>query len=885
MDFLEISKYGNSAEDYLISVVVLVVSVFASRWAYSILRKTFCEWVFEVQNALDKENLYRLSNLATYLIAVAGFFYAQNRLNFSEEVSTWLDLTPLLLGQIIFLLILANILGPVAEVVSIRSMKEVERRDQKYLQAQKQAIERIKRHIRGLTGLLLLLIPSLTIATSVTFVPIVIWGVIPLFVLIALLFCFRIILAMKRQFKRSETVEVSHETPAAPEASVIVEDPDLELKDSIVKFFLDIYRHRLRALKGDPAEIRLVDAQSFAPNYIYELRVMKSGDWYTRRMTIGPIGEETGSRSKCFYVIYDYHIVIKIPPTPINDLNKYTEILKKERTIVRQLAMTECIVPGASVVLKLIQRFSRRADLALEGGEDDYMKLLNIFSELQKYLRIGDTFAFFMDLSKYYFLGHIIQNLHDMEKKVHEEIHRQSEVVGDFSTFEDRYGREDIPFFLEIGKLYTKYELGLKNLLQKFNIVSSPSRDQIKKWFFLHLVGDRVTEVEKDLEAQFIAELNRFLDGIISENHKTIQTYRESVKKSIHTAAFTQNKASMEGIVTNLLELLAHLKKKRVAMRDLKPDNLLVAGDRDRYPGFLAYPGEYKIGLIDVETAVVLANSENEAIEQPPLGGTPQYATPSHFFSNEVLAQRYESLSMVLHLQDWHGVIGIIYRTITGLPLFEKTARILTTIIKTMGEYKGKENEHFHSVNEMFWNSAVTEFRGKVTAKKVTLKSLSITVLDQARKMFKDFVLEKKRIIDDQIQKCVNSRNVPMSAKDRQVLLTCSYEKTNRFRKRWQNKAEAQARPGIDKSQILSLLDELAKRKLQLERQEKMLKLLENSSVEISAYELLEFMFELVLNRMYGEEWEWLVVGDWSDTAYQNTDTSSQSTLAITSEM
>ena len=151
--------------------------------------------------------------------------------------------------------------------------------------------------------------------------------------------------------------------------------------------------------------------------------------------------------------------------------------------------------------------------------------------------------------------------------------------------------------------------------------------------------------------------------------------------------------------------------------------------------------------------------------------------------------------------------------------------------------------------------------------------------------MFKGFVLEEKRIIDDQIQKCVNSRNVPMSAKDRQVLLTCSYEKTNQFRKRWQHKTEAQSRPGIDKSQILSMLDELAKRKLQLERQAKMLKLLENSGVEISAYELLEFMFELVLNRMYGEEWEWLVVGDWSDTASQNTDPSSQSTLAITSEM
>jgi hypothetical protein len=547
--------------------------------------------------------------------------------------------------------------------------------------------------------------------------------------------------------------------------------------------------------------------------------------------------------------------------------------------------MKECIVPGASVVLKLIQRFSRRADLALEGDEDDYMKLLNIFSELQKYLRIGDTFAFFMDLSKYYFLGHIIQGLHDIEKKVHEEIHRQSELVGDFLKFEDRYGREDIPFFLEIEKLYIKYELGLKKLLQQFNIVSSPSRDQIKKWFFVHLVGDRVTEVEKDFDAQFIVELNRLVDGIISENHRTIKAYQENIKKSIHASAFTQNKASMEGIVTNLLELLAHLKTKRVAMRDLKPDNLLVAGDRDKYPGFLAYPEGYKIGLIDVETAVVMANSESGAIEQPPLGGTPQYATPSHFFSNEVLDHSYESLSMVLHLQDWHGVISIIYRTITGLPLFERTAKILPTIIKTMGEYKGKEKEHFHSVNEIFWKSAITEFQEKLTAREETLKSLSITVLDQARKMFRGFVLDEKRTIDDQIQQCVNSRNVPMSAKDRQVLLTCSYEKTDQLRKKWENTAEAQTRSGIDTSQILSLLGELGRLKLQLERQEKMLKLLEHSGVDISAYELLEFMFELVLRRMYGEEWEWLVVGDWSDAAYKTGDLSSQSTIAVTSEI
>ena len=40
-------------------------------------------------------------------------------------------------------------------------------------------------------------------------------------------------------------------------------------------------------------------------------------DWAKRRMTIGPLGEESGSKSKCYYVIYDIHMVVKIPVRPI----------------------------------------------------------------------------------------------------------------------------------------------------------------------------------------------------------------------------------------------------------------------------------------------------------------------------------------------------------------------------------------------------------------------------------------------------------------------------------------------------------------------------------------------------------------------------------------
>ena len=134
------------------------------------------------------------------------------------------------------------------------------------------------------------------------------------------------------------------------------------------------------------------------------------------------------------------------------------EILKNERRIFKQLSMKECIIPTASAILKLIQRFSDKADLPPEESEDDYRRLLNTFSELQKYLKIGNTFVFFMDLSKYYFLGHIIQAFHDREKRVQDEISRQAEIVGDFLRCENKYGDENIPAFLEVEKLYTRYD-------------------------------------------------------------------------------------------------------------------------------------------------------------------------------------------------------------------------------------------------------------------------------------------------------------------------------------------------------------------------------------------------------------------------------------------
>ena len=110
--------------------------------------------------------------------------------------------------------------------------------------------------------------------------------------------------------------------------------------------------------------------------------------------------------------------------------------------------------------------------------------------------------------------------------------------------------------------------------------------------------------------------------------------------------------------------MLFHLKKKHTAIRDLKPDNMFLAGNSDNPDFFLTSPEQYKPGLIDLETSVNLG--ETETLQQPILAGTPHYATPSHIFENHVLKEVFNDLPRTLYLQDWFAAVGIIYTVVTG---------------------------------------------------------------------------------------------------------------------------------------------------------------------------------------------------------------------------
>ena len=68
----------------------------------------------------------------------------------------------------------------------------------------------------------------------------------------------------------------------------------------IVRFFLDLFKYQIGAEPDAPTEFVPLMSKTTGPNHIYELRVKHMEDWTKRRMTMGPLGEESGSKSKCY---------------------------------------------------------------------------------------------------------------------------------------------------------------------------------------------------------------------------------------------------------------------------------------------------------------------------------------------------------------------------------------------------------------------------------------------------------------------------------------------------------------------------------------------------------------------------------------------------------
>jgi hypothetical protein len=859
MNHLQAYLFGNTVEDWLISIAIFVSSLFIAKYACRVLRQAVSKWAPRAKIQIGEEPAIRACALITWAIPITGFVLGTSRLILNQHLSFWVPRIVLISSQIVFLLILVNIVPPLANMAFHRHLERVASESLQYHQQEKRSVEAMTKHVKQLASILLILVPLLTILSGIHKAPMAIWALPVLVILVKLARCYKIILKASRGLKGNVAAETTDKALAASGVSPGEDDPGPCTRETVVAFFLSLFKHQLGVPEAAPSACVPVEHKPFAGNYIYELRVQAGNHLRTRRMTIMPLGEDGGGGARCFYVIYDDHLVIKIPRTPIENLSHYIESLRKEAHIIDRLAMKECVIPRVSAILRRIRTFPDEAHLTPEEIEGRYIKWLTASPDSHKYLKIGQGFAFFMDFSKYYFLQHIIEYIHDTREKMYREVLGHSGIIWDLATLENNYGPESLPVFTAIGKVFTRYEKRIKRLLTEYDLSSSVTPYQIKEWFFTYLATGGIGNVDKALDPECISEANELIGNVIAANPEPVDHYRDAVKASVSEKQFAQTRSGMEGLTSNLLDLLARLKHKGVALRDLKPDNLLIAGDPGRYPEFLAHSDDYQIGIIDVETAVVLGTSEPGSTEEPQLGGTPHYATPSHFFRNEVLRNAFKDLARTLHLQDWHAMVVIIYRLITGEVLFDKTAQLVPGIVRTIGKSSGSVPELgdiVEKVSQMFWGSALVEFRVKMTQKAKILRSVNVVIPRMARTMLKESVLEEKHHVAEAMRKSIMSHRILGSEKNRRYLLSCSSTKITRLAKTRAHGVRDETLPSTRGKELTHLLQTLAKRKRLLEQMTKMADLLSQHDPVVSAYELLELMFRVVVRHMHRQEWK-----------------------------
>jgi serine/threonine protein kinase len=649
--------------------------------------------------------------------------------------------------------------------------------------------------------------------------------------------------------------------PAPPKAPIVKEAaPELPGRTDIVRFFLNLYSQQVGAGPEAPAEFIQLTAVSTAPNLVYELRVKHGGDWVKRRMTIGPLGEDSGSKSKCYYVIFDQHLVVKIPPKPVRDFEDYVASIKKEGHIVERLAPKECIIPKVSVILSQVHQLSPLMETPAELLEEKYLAWLRKNPEHQDYLKIKGTFVYFMDLSRYYFLSHIIDGFHDLGETIRTEVNSTAELVRYPAKFKERYGDENEAVGFEIRDLYHQCEADIRQLLKNRGKSPEVTAYRLQAWFVAYLEKRQIGEANPGLSPELVSGITSVFMRLFEKYRQPVDAYTKAIRSFARRLSLEQNRLPIAGIITNLLDLLAWLDVKEVAMRDLKPDNLLVAGDAQNYPAFLRSSADYSLGFIDVETAVYFGKAEENNIRQPLLGGTPYYATPSHLFPNSVLATCFGDTSRILHFQDWQAVLVMIFKAVTGELLFDRTAThfadIKNRVMNAMRQAEALDPQ-LEEVSRIFWRSAAAEFRTKMKAAESVLRFVDADIPQPAKALFAQVLKRDIESISTTIQKLIDAQSWFSTAANREQLRKFSHDRICQIMEELKAKSQAGNTSADSIHARMRFLNHISALKALSERKSQAVSAFEsNTACRMNAYEVLILMFNSVLKAMYREDWK-----------------------------
>jgi hypothetical protein len=647
-------------------------------------------------------------------------------------------------------------------------------------------------------------------------------------------------------------------------------DAALTDKQRILKFFFNLFKKQVNADPNSPTELFLVETRATCPTESYEMRILKDGEWATRRMSIGLLGQGGGSRSKCYYVIYDSHLVIKLPVDPIDSFSSYNRQIATEAAIVARLAPRECIVPRVSVILAEFHKIAYSDEMSSDELEKKCIHLLEVKPSLQEHVKIGGSFVFFMDLAKHFFLSTTLEDIHHGHLTVAQEALRNPDLLWDQRGFTGRYGEAAGRMCHVLQDAYFRCAQPLRGAVEEAAIIDDIPDFRLRQWFLIHLAGEQLDPRKEDLPLGLINTVNRILRGVISAHPQEVDDYRKGVNAYIRDIRFSRHRTQLENLASNIIDLLAWLGSHGLALRDLKPENLFVAGDPEQYPHFLNARAKFTIGLIDVETAVVIDAQNPSGIPQPQLAGTPLYATPTHLLSNVRLREIYPDLGTILHMQDWHATVAILYKIVTGENLFAGTAGVFPDILRRL---KGMEKSGARmisdviTINSLFWNSAIAEFRDAMQYHTALFTQMEIAVPAAfVSDLIKALHRDSDRIARSVIR-MVDEQALFTSPEKRQFLKDAAVEKIRQMKNKVAQEMDS-AGAAAHQDQVFGLLEQLEINKDHLQRKLEAAAALKTTATSMAADQLLEAMFEHVYATMYLSHWPVLNPAKWTGRSH-----------------
>lgn len=510
----------------------------------------------------------------------------------------------------------------------------------------------------------------------------------------------------------------------------------------LLRYFVNLFKLHVTGANDPSDSVRVIPVlERSSGESIYEFKMRYRSAWKTRRMAIEPLGEKVESKSRCYKVVYDDTLVIKIPPRPITDFTTYLNHIRREHIIVNRIRKTiPCVFPEITAILKKVPAVRLPSYVMPEDAEKEYIDLLSKNPGLQEFLKIGDGFVFFMTLSRFRFFNQVIEAIHHPIDHTRNEIVKNGpQAIADYLVFESLYGGKNDRVYFDLHDLAETYDRKVEEASHKGDARYAIPDFLKQEWLFSHIAGLRPEIDARDLPEALLTEIDQITRKLTGEKKTAIEEFRKLVYRMAKNKNFYSNRGRMRGLATNILELLYRLKKRRVAIRDLKPDNMYVAAFLDGADHILANPEAYELGLIDMETALCFKPDKYGKIHQPLLAGTPSYGTPSHIFGNKVLRALYkDELPRIFFLQDMQAALVMIFKVVTGRSLFVNAARLMLEIShikkKNIENFDGLLNV-YKNTSRTFWKTAEAELSEKLQKYRHRLEDVEIELPAHLRKL------------------------------------------------------------------------------------------------------------------------------------------------------